>query len=121
MSYQSLIKKNVALAFSKIQDLAVDITLIQTEASSFDFGNSAIVATTPTTKIVKGIVSDDQSNLLVGDISPSTRKRQVMVQSVDLIDVTIYDSMLIAGVAWSIAPPHKDDGYVVTLNVYREA
>jgi hypothetical protein len=117
MGYRSLVVNKVRKAFDLVKDLAIEVTLTQKDTTGFNFGTAENNMSTPVITVVKAVVvTSDKTSAEKGTIT-----KEVLLKSEDVNDITLYDKITINGIVWSINFPHKDDGYVTTLNIYRES
>ena len=117
MGYSNLITQQVRKAFIAIKDLAVDITLVSTKPTAFNFGTNSATTPTATTVTTKGVVTNKKRK---GEFS-NTISTELLLKSTDIADPTLYDKVIIAGVEWSIVPPYVNDGYLITVNITKES
>jgi hypothetical protein len=120
MSLRSTVRSNVRKAFSAIKDLAIDITLQQSDASSFNFRTATAEQTEVVSTVIKGVVIEkkrDKRELQLTEAN--TLKAEIIVITADISDLTIYDTAVFEGKSWKIIPPIKDNGYIVVLDVAR--
>jgi len=117
MSYSNLIKKNVASAFKNIGDLGLDMAFNQSVVTGFDFGSNAPVKTS-TTKTIKGIVikTEKLTSVSGGNTITST----IIINSEEIDDISLYDTLTINSVVWNIISPITDNGYTIKLTATRE-
>jgi len=114
MSLSSKIKRSVRLAFNKLGDLAIPVTLIQKNATGFNFSTGETTSSNPITKVTKGVLGAVKRK-------DSTLEKTLLVSSEDITDPDIYDKVTILGVTWNIVPPCENNGFTTKLNIVREA
>jgi hypothetical protein len=122
MSYVNLINKNVDLAFQAIKDLAIEVTLTKKNVTGFDFGSGSntedadtvLVTTAVVVSAVKGNPDNREAT------NRNKQQKNVMLKKQDVGDVTFYDTLLIAGQLWQLGQIITDDGFIVTVEVFRE-
>jgi len=115
LSYQALINKNLDLAFRKIQDLAIEVTITKNSAE-FDFNNGTTTTTPDLTKIVKAVIIDINKESQQYDY----QERQIMFKSQDLIDITAYDTVTIDSEIWKIGTRINNSGFIYLINIYKD-
>jgi len=116
MGYAGLVRTNVGLAFDMLGDLVGDVIFHRNDVSGFDFSTKQNVTAPAVSTTVQAIVqlSKKQSK------KRNVVNKSLLLQTVDLPDVTSYDTVEISGQIWNVGKPILDDGYVVTLEIYRE-
>jgi len=125
MGYDAIVKKNVQKAFKTIGDLASTVTLSQKNSNGFNFATQVVSATSITTKVIKGLLVEQKKPLGGSKGQPllsTSLQMAFQFQSTDLKDPDIYDTITMQnGEVWKMVPPYKDDGYLITVNVSKEA
>ena len=121
MSYKNLIDSNLRRAFILVRDLAEDVTFNLKEVIDFDFSTGNVVENPQTTVIVKAVVitSKKESRDVKG--SRNTDSVELMFSTRDVGDLTMYDTVIIAGNEWNLGKRIKSDGYITLVELYREA
>jgi hypothetical protein len=119
MGFRSLIKKQVRKAFAASKDLTSDITLLQKDATGFNFTTGAPIETATISTTLKCIVERKERNQKDKELT-NTVEQIVYLISEDVQDLTIYDKVTMNGFTWNIAHPCKDDGYLTTVLLKRE-
>jgi hypothetical protein len=117
MSYSTLITKQVRNAFKYAKDLAVDITLVQSRPTTFDFNANANTMSSPVTTTVKGIITQ---KVRKGELS-NTVDTILLMKSEDISDPNLYDTLEIGGVTWNVVPPYTSDGFVISVRITKES
>ena len=121
MGYKSLVTNSVKKAFKSIGDLAESVTLSKHGASTFDFATNQVTAGTATSTTIKGVLIEKRKSI-GGKEANGTKEMQYIFPASDLSDPSIYDTITTAsGAIWSIVPPHRNDGYLITIDVRKEA
>ena len=115
MGYQALIDKNLDKAFSKIQDLAIDVTITRNSAS-FNFSTSAATLTPEAPLTVKAVVIDINKD----SKEYNYLEKQIMFKSIDFIDITTYDTVVIGSDTWKIGTRINNSGYIYLINIYKD-
>jgi hypothetical protein len=116
MGYTQLIDSNLALAFRLVKDLATDVQLVEKDVGEFNFSDSTIPATASTTKNIKAVVIDTKKK---SDIK-NVLKKEILIQSRNISDLTIYDSVIISGVTWKFGPILANNNFTILAEIYRE-
>lgn len=116
MDYQAMIKRQVSNAFKSAGNLAVTVAFKRRLTTDFSFEDGS-VAITEESIPVKIIWVDSKKKSDDHDV----RKRQVLLSRESVGDVNLYDSLDDNGAIWRLGAPIKDDGFVVLLEVYKEA
>jgi hypothetical protein len=122
MGYRTTIAGNVKLAFNLLKDLATDVTLVQKSSTGFDFSTGLPITGTTTTKVIKGVLT--KKKRASGDKELSKTITEVFLfKAEDIDDPTVYDTIqaVTGGGIWRIIPPCDNDGYIITVNVAKEA
>jgi hypothetical protein len=122
-----MIKTQIKKAFNAVKDLASNVTLTQKNNTAYNFGTDAVTATSTVTKTIKGLLVEQKrqrndNSQQSGSNLGSSMGMSFQFQSVDLQNPDIYDTITMAnGDVWRMVPPYKDDGYIITVNVAKEA
>lgn len=120
MGFQSMIQSNVRKAFSRLKDLAVTVTLSQMNNTTYNFGTNAAASTSVTTKSIKGVLLE-KKRVRGAPISTSLNM-EMLFMAADLDDPDIYDTITMpTGDIWKVVPPYKNDGFLITVGVAKEA
>jgi len=118
MGLDTLIKQQVRLAFAKIGDLAISVTLIQRDAASFNFGTGAASSTAPVTTTVKA-VREKIKRPDGGAQEPNTVKAVLLFSSEDVSDFSVYDKATFESKDWVVCHPVENDGYTTKVTMSR--
>lgn len=116
MGYNTLISKSLKKAFIAVQDLAQDVTFQKRTVSDFSFGTKQVVDGGTVGTVVKAIPVATKKKSSKRNI----KRQELMFKHADVPDVTLYDSVVISGVAWKLGAPIVSDGFIVLLEVYTE-
>jgi hypothetical protein len=120
MSLRSTVRSNVRKAFSAIKDLAIDITLQQSDSSSFNFRTASAEQTEVVSTVIKGVVIEKKRDKReIQTSEANTLKAEIIVITADVSDLTVYDTAIFEGKSWKVIQPVKDNGYIVVLDVAR--
>lgn len=114
MGYRSTVKSGVRRAFAAAKDLAKNITLVQKDATDFDFANNETVESATTSSTIKGILLNKRRDKL-----GNTIQAELLLISDDVDDLTIYDRVTIDGIIWNLVPPYVDNEYTIRVNIAR--
>ena len=115
MAFDSLISGLVDTAFGAVGDLAKDVTLVNTAASSYNFATGATTTALATSVTVKGVVqSIDRPT---GD-KPYIQAT-VLFKTSDVGELDGYDSATVEGHRYKLKT-FEDNGYTVTAILARE-
>lgn len=117
MSYNSLINSNLRLAYNMVKDLAVIGTFSKIDSSSFNFATGVATTTTETAITAKLIVIANETRS--GDATVT--RKEIMVQTADIGDVKLYDTVTIAGEVWKVGKIIQDSGYIIIFDVVKGA
>jgi len=125
MSLNALIDKNLRTAYRLLKDKVTTVTFNTRAVGDFDFATGLPATDVTTTVNVDAVIIDDNKPKLTKDARFDKEKRnlaksELMFQKQDLGDITLYDSVTIAGDEWNIGEPIKNDGHIVILQVTRE-
>jgi hypothetical protein len=96
-------------------DLVTDITVTQSTATSFNFNTSAVVGSSVTPKVIKGLIQTKKKSR-----DSLTNTTSILFESSDIEDPSIYDTFIINGVIWTGVPPYTNNGYLITIDVTKE-
>ena len=117
MGYTSLINSNLKLAYDLVKDLAVVGTFSKVSSSSFNFASSVATTTTATAITAKLIVIANETRS--GDAT--VIRKEIMVKTVDIGNVKLYDTVTIAGEVWKVGSVIQDSGYITIFEVSKGA
>ena len=117
MAFQQLVRTNVRRAFNIIGDLATDVTLVQSNASEFDFEFGETVEGAQSTSVVKGVLI--RSEKTPEDNSSITGELYLIAEDVTDNDPSVYDTATIDGVTWKINS-YRSNQYLIIAQVSRE-
>lgn len=117
MSYKNLIDKNLTLAFNLTKDLATDIVLSKKTSPSYNFSTAAVDVVSTQTVTTKGVIIETEKN----SKDRNSSKRQVMLKTAEVGDITKYDTLQYDSQTWNIGEIPKNDGYITLVNIYRES
>ena len=121
MGYDALVKKNIQQAFRAIGDLATVVTFTQKNSTSYDFSTKSTNLSTPVTTTISGLFIDLKRNGSSKELS-STTLIGFQFMSTDMDDPDVYDTVTLPdGKVYTIVPPSKNDGYLITVTLAREA
>ena len=119
MGYRSIVKSNVRKAFSAVKDLAIELTLTQTNKESFDFSTDTPITTTPVTTTIKAI---ELKTGRPGKVPTQGVNKTLLLNAEDIPDPDVYDSVALAdGTVWKFVPPYDNNGYTITATISKEA
>jgi hypothetical protein len=127
MGLHGNVTAQVNKAFKSVGDLAVNVQLIQRTVEGYDFTTSDnLPKPTPTiNKTIKGIIVN---NTRTGRISGSAKPvnshalhKQLLLKATDISDISDYDDIVINGNVWHLIPPYENDGFLMTVNIVKEA
>ena len=116
MGYRELAQSKARMAFKLIGNLARQVTLVQSDSSTFNFSSETAVTSAAKTSSVKAVFTSKGRERGEGN----TIRGELLMLSEDFDDLTVYDKVIIEGVTWNIVPPYVDDEYTVVVNVSRE-
>lgn len=118
MGYKGLIQSYVDKTFNQyVQDLAEDVILSKKTVSDFNFTTGDVKKTNSTTTSVKAIITDIDKK---GEVHNAVTK-SLMLNVKEIDDITAYDSVSIGDDTWKIGPLIKSDGYVMIVEINKEA
>jgi hypothetical protein len=117
MSYKKLIDTSLNRAYNNLKDLAIDAVLTLKEPSTFDFNNSDVKFSKPTTVKTKIVVVNTKT------INKDRKVivKELMLKSKEVGDLNAYSSIKFDSKAWNINTVLKNDGFIVMLEAYSEA
>jgi len=117
MGYANLVRRQVMTAFTAVGDLAFNATLRSSNAGAFDFATQTVPITGPVDKVVKAVMLEEKSPERVS----GTLRKEILFSAEDVPSPDIYDKVVIDGVTWNVVPPYRNDGYLITMLLAREA
>ena len=112
MALRATLEGAVDTAFAALQDLVVDVTLSQSEASSYDFATGQTVTTPTATSIVQGVLFTEEKRSQDGIRATNT----LIVRSADLPSPDIYDSFTVGSKTYSMTS-YSDNGFTIELQL----
>lgn len=116
MSYSSLINSNLNKAFNLVKDLAVDAVFTKKADKSFNFATRAVKSSSGETITSKVIVLDSKKP----SKDRNTVTQQIMLKTIELGDLSLYDSVSINNISWKLGSFIKDDGFINIVELTRE-
>lgn len=119
MGYRALIQRQVRSAFSKLKDLAVDVTLSRSSPTTFNFSTMAAGVSAPTSTVVKGVVTEVKRKDNRDGKSQNTKISELILITADVADFTDFDTITIGGILWKPSLPYLDNGYTITVEIVR--
>jgi len=111
MSLRASIQQGVDEAFIAIDDIAKMVTFIRKTDAGFDFSSREKVDPESCYVVCKCYVRDTEDNSEV-------IKKRLMLKTIDIGDITAFDSVEIDGIKYRLGPNPRDDSFVVYVDVY---
>lgn len=119
--YRQLVETSVRKAFDKIGTLAKVVTFASNQATDFDFASLAAEVTPLQSISIKAVILEaEKSRGKDANASANTQKKRLLLISKDTPSLNSYDTVTVDGVTWKVAHPIKDDGYTITVDVFKE-
>lgn len=115
MGYQNLINKSLKTVFKLCKDLVIDVTVIKNNTNDFDFSNPSLVESQTSIKTQAIIVGKTKHSS-----SSNTVKQQLILKTIDIVDLNVYEGIQIDKLLWKIGPSINTDGFATIIDVYRE-
>ena len=112
MALRTRIIAGVNTAFTQLQDLVVDVTLMQSGSARYDFGSSTNVSDPVLTTTVQGILLTESKQSTDGNRATNT----LILKSADVTDIDVYDSFSAAGKTYRMES-YADNGFVIEVTV----
>jgi hypothetical protein len=122
MSYEALVKKSIRMAFTKLKDLAVDVTFTNKTATSFDFATQSSNVVTATPIIIRAVILKDEIGKRGAKAVTELRqakKRFMLFKQEDLPTYSAYADVTIAGEVWKMGGV-VSAGYVTMVELFSE-
>lgn len=116
MGYKSLVDKNVYRAFILLKDLATQAVFVKKSGASFDFSTANTKFSSSTEVSTLAVVTD----LMKSSEGRNTKKKTLMVKTVEIGDITMYDAVKLGEERWNIGPLIRDSGYVTVIEISKE-
>lgn len=116
MAYVALIDSNLTRAFNLIKDLAVIGVFTKKSGVSFDFTSGETVTTSTSTVTTKVVILDLKKT---SDKSNTVRK-QLLVKSKNLENLTFYDTVTINNVVWKLGEVIHSNTFTTLLDIFKE-
>lgn len=115
MAFDGLISGLVDTAFGAVGDLAKDVRIVNTSATSYNFATGATSTALASTVTIKGIIQGyDRPDPERPFISAT-----VLFRTSDIGELDAYDRLEFEGHTWKLST-FEDNGYTVTATVVRE-
>jgi len=115
MGYNSLIQGNISKAFNLVKDLAENVVLVK-KSSTFDFNSGAVKSSTDLNVSTKAIILDSVQS----SKEHNTVKQTAMLMVRDIGDIKAFDTMIIGSNSWRLGAVIKSDGFITTVEVFKE-
>jgi hypothetical protein len=116
VNYTKLAQKSVRRAFVILKSLAVDATLSLKSNSTFSFATGDVTAVTTEIKTKAIVVGTEKRSK-----DRNTIKQQLILNTESVGELSLYDTILIKDILWSLGSPLTSDGFVSLIDIYREA
>lgn len=116
MAYLPLIDKQLRVAFNQVKDIAVIGYFRKRTNASFDFNTVTASETVSTAIPAKVIIIDGVKQ----DKGASRIKKQLMVKSKEIGELSQYDTVEINGKVWTISGQIKNSGFIYVLEIMGE-
>ena len=112
MALRTRITAGVNTIFTRLQDLVVDVTLIQSTPTSYNFGTNTTVSNPAATSTVQGILLTESKSSTDGNRVTNT----LILKSADVTDIDVYDSFSASGKTYRMES-YTDNGFVIEVTV----
>lgn len=123
-----LVERSVKVAFDKAGALAESVILHPRSNSGFDFNSMTAVVNEQqsiTLKAIRSAVDKQRGergrNKMDSTDDTLTSKLKLLIQSKDAPELSEYATVEVGGILWNIVHPVSDDGFLITVNLSREA
>jgi len=116
MGYNSLVSRNVDKAFKLIGDLANTVTLVRKATSTFNFSTLNIKETDQANLVTTAIISDIKKP----SGEHNTKASSLMLKTKEIGDINLFDTVIINNESFKIGPLISTDGFVTTVEIFRE-
>ena len=116
MAFRSLAQTGVDLAFQIAGDLALEVTLVNSAASGYNFANGA-TTTSSSTVTIRGILGEVVRESVSGD--RATIRCEMSFKKSDIGEPDGYDTATFSGDSYKITG-FRDDDYLVVVTMFRE-
>ena len=111
MNFDSIIQKNVDMAFGIIESLVTLVTFNTKDTIEFDFAGAVpVVENMADLEGVEAVVQKSKKE------SSEFLYKELLTKS---INIDMYDKVTIDGEQWTIGQPIYDDGYTQLLEIFR--
>ena len=112
MALRNTILAAVDTAFSVAGDLAVDVTLRQSNSSNYDFATGETVQVPGPTVTIRGILLTAEKRSEDGNRIGDT----LILRARDVTDIDVYDSFVIGGRQYRIES-YTNNGYAIEVQI----
>lgn len=124
MGYRTLVQQQIDFAFRAVGDLALEVVLTNKTAVDYDFDADEPVYDPETTLISKAVLLEEKG----GKTSMSNSvKAVILMKASDIANPDLYDTVLMSGVTWTIAPhtkgkpAYKGNGFTIEIQLVRSS
>jgi len=118
MSLDSLVKRNVDLAFKLIGTLAKDITINKYSEGSFDFSTGTSTSEYVSSIVVKGVVEKVTKKQQDGSHS---FYYDILFKQSDVSDFGVFDTVTFDSKTYKLKTPFESDGYILKVKTVEVA
>ena len=112
MALRNTILNGVDTVFRVLGDLAVDVTLIQSDSSGYDFSTGRTNQTPSSTTTVRGVLLTADSTRGQGQRDGNT----LILRARDVVNMDVYDSFVIEGRQYDVQS-YTNNGYTIEVQV----
>lgn len=116
MGYNTLIDKNLNLAFKLLKDQVVVGSLKKKSGTTFNFGTAETVHASEQDKPVNVIVLESEKK----GKEHAVTTRHVLLKKIDIVDVSTYDILTLPDGDWLLGKVIKNTGRILMFEVNRE-
>jgi len=116
MGYRSMVEKNVDKAFKLVGDLATSVTLVRKASSTFNFNTLGVKNVNLANLITLAIVT----NITKNAEDRNVLRTSMMLKTKEIGDINLFDTVIINNETFKIGAPISTDGYVTTVEIFKE-
>jgi len=116
MGYNTLIDKNLNLAFKLLKDQVVSGVLKKKSGTTFNFGTAELAHSSVQDKSVSVIVIDSEKK----GKERAVNVKHVLLKKVDVENVSFYDSLTLPDGDWLLGKAVKNTGRILMFEINKE-
>ena len=123
MDLRRKVESSVRKAFDKAGNLAQIVSFSSKQQQGFDFTDMTAEVqniSVANLKAIPIVAKKDNRQSAKDATASNTIKKQLVMISKDIPNLSTYDQVAFDGFTWNVIHPIEDNGYTTTVNVARE-